>query len=203
MVSSLVRVLCRGALVLVLTATDVGASSAGELVFHIDQRNGTIGFSVNHLGLFTSQGQFDRFTGILHIDPAHPERTMFTIRIDTTSLEASWDGAAVTMRGPNFFDVARYPVMTYTSSAVVPMPRQHYAISGVLEVRGVARPEPLDALLLNRKTDAAHHIEDADFAVSGLLKRSDFGMMTNQVFISDAVTLHIRVRVELPLPPDG
>ena len=51
--------------------------------------------------------------------------------------------------------------------------------SGVLEIRGLARLQQLDALLLNRKIDPQRHVETADFAVTGRLKRSDFAMVTN------------------------
>lgn len=203
MLPSLVRVLFRGALAFGLMAANVGASGASGLVFSIDQRYGTIGFSVDHLGLFSSQGRFDRFTGMLDIDPAHPERTTFRISIDTASIDMPWEPATAMLRGPDFFDVARYPVMSYTSTSVTPMPGRHYAIGGVLEIRGVARPQTLDALLLSRRIDTTRHVETAEFAVTGRLKRSEFGMVTNQAFISDTVTLSIHVRIELPPLADG
>jgi polyisoprenoid-binding protein YceI len=203
MTPSLVQVLARGALAFILAVAVAGSSAARQLVFTIDQRYGTIGFSVEHLGLFSSQGQFDRFTGKLDVDPSHPERTSFEIRIDTTSIDMPWQPAAAMLRAQDFFDAARYPVMSYDSTAVTPMPGRQYAISGVLKIRGVARPQALDALLLKRQIDTRRHIETAEFAVTGRLKRSEFGMVTNQVFISDTVRLNIHVRIELPLPADG
>ncbi|HEX5327674.1 MAG TPA: YceI family protein [Acetobacteraceae bacterium] len=203
MLPSLVRVLCHGALLFGLTALEASIPGHAKLVFSIDQRFGTIGFSVDHLGLFSSRGRFDRFTGVLDIDPAHPERTSFRITIESSSLDMAWDQAAAMLRTPDFFDVSQYPAITYTSSAVIPHGAEHYAIDGTLRIRGVERPQKLDALLLDRRRDPVRHVETAEFKVTGRLKRSDFGMVADRVFISDAVMLTIHVRIELPYPASG
>jgi polyisoprenoid-binding protein YceI len=203
MLSPLVSILARGALLFGLTTLEVASPARAELVFMIDQRYGSIEFSVQHLGLFSSEGKFDRFNGVLNIDPAHPEHASFRITIDATSLDMSWNEAIAMLRAPDFFDVTSHPVITYVSHGVAPQGDRHYAIAGELQIRGVARPQPLDALLLRRQVDPVRHVETADFAVTGKLKRSDFGMVANQTFISDAVTLTIHVRVELPHSPEG
>ena len=196
---SLSRMLVRGALVLGLTAANADASN---LVYSIDQHSGSIAFSVSHFGLFSSEVRFDHFTGRLHLDLIHPQDTRFRFDIDTNSLAAPLSPATTMLRGPNFFDVAHYPLISYTSTSVAPLADQHYAISGVLQIRGVTRPQPLDAVLLNRRTDEGRHVDTAEFAVTGRLKRSDFGIVANQALISDAVTLSIHLFVELPAAPD-
>ncbi|HSU04133.1 MAG TPA: YceI family protein [Acetobacteraceae bacterium] len=203
MLPSLMSIMARGALLFGLTAIEIATPGRAGLIFTIDQRFGSINFSVDHLGLFSSQGKFDRFKGVLDIDPDHPERTTFRITIDAASLDMPWDEATAMLRTPEFFDVAAHPAITYTSSAVVPGAAQHYAISGKLQIRGVERPQALDALLLSRRVDPVRHVETADFTVTGRLKRSDFGMVARQVFISDTVTLTIHVRIELPYKADG
>lgn len=197
---SMSRMLLRGALVLGLTAVDANASN---LVYSIDQHSGSIAFSVSHFGLFSSEVRFDRFTGRLHLDLIHPQETSFRFNIDANSLAAPLPPATTMLRGPDFFDVARYPSISYTSTSVAPLPDNHYAISGVLKVRGVARPQSLDALLLNRRADKLRHLDTAEFTVTGRLKRSDFGIVANQVFFSDVVTLSIHLFVELPAAPDS
>lgn len=195
--------LAHGALLFGLTALAPASPGAGGFVFTIDQRYGSIGFSVDHLGLFSSHGRFDRFSGVLDLDPDHPERTAFRMSIDATSLDMSWNVAAAMLRAPNFFDVAAYPMITYASRSVVARGAQHYEISGVLRVRGVERPQELDALLLERRVDPAHHLESAEFEITGHLKRSDFGMVAQPLFISDEVKLTVQVRIELPYPAGG
>ncbi|HEY6434514.1 MAG TPA: YceI family protein [Acetobacteraceae bacterium] len=195
--------LVHGALLFGLAALTSAAPARTGFVFTIDQRYGSIGFSVNHLGLFSSHGRFDRFSGTLALDPDRPERTRFSMSIDAASLDMPWTLGATMLRGPNFFDVAAYPIITYASRSVVARDAQHYAIDGVLQVRGMERPQVLDAVLLNRQVDRDHHVETAEFEITGHLKRSDFGMVAQPLFISDEVTLTIQVRIELPHPAAG
>ncbi len=195
--------LAHGVLLFGLTALTVASPARTDFVYTIDQRYGSIGFSVDHLGLFSSHGRFDRFTGMLALDPDHPGRTRFSMDIDAASLDMAWNLGAAMLRGPNFFNVAAYPVISYASRSVVARDARHYAISGVLRVRGVERPQQLDAVLLGRQLDRERHVETAEFEITGHLKRSDFGMVAQPLFISDEVTLAIQVRIELPHPPGG
>jgi polyisoprenoid-binding protein YceI len=196
--SALSRALFLAALVCGLTAADANAS--GD-VYSVDQHSGSIAFSVSHFGLFSSEGRFARFTGQLHLDLVHPRDTTFRFNIDAASLAMPLGPETSVVRGPEFFDVARYPSISYASTSVAAVADQHYAISGVLQLRGVARPQPLDALLLSRRTDKERHVETAEFTVTGRLKRSDFGMVANRTIVSDAVTLSIHLLVELPAAP--
>jgi polyisoprenoid-binding protein YceI len=200
---SLGRILFRGALAFGLTAATIGAAYASGLVYAIDQQDGTIEFSTIHFGLFSSGGRFNRFTGNLDLDLVHPQYTSFRFSIDATSVAMPLAPEAAIVRGPEFFDVAHYPLISYVSKSVARVADRQYVINGVLEVRSVARPQLLDAVLLERRTDNQRHVEIADFAVTGRLRRSDFGMVANQAFISDTVTLSIHLRVELPAAPDS
>lgn len=111
MLPPLVRVLFGGVLLFGLATFESATPGRAGLLFSIDQRFGSIGFSVDHLGLFSSQGRFDRFTCRLDLDPAHPERTRLQISIDAGSLDMPWGQATDMLRAPDFFDVARYPVI--------------------------------------------------------------------------------------------
>ena len=197
---SLSGMLFRATLAFTLASADANASGQ---IYSVDQHSGSIAFLVSHFGLFSSEVRFDRFTGRLHLDLIQPQDTSFRFSIDANSVDTLLPPTTAMLRGPDFFDVARYPSISYTSNSVAPLANHHYAIDGVLELRGVARPQLLDARLLNRRTDKLRHVDTAEFAVTGRLKRSDFGIVANRTFISDAVTLSIHLFVELPTAPDS
>ena len=75
----------------------------GELC-SLDERFGAIAFSVSHLGLFSSRGEFRRLDARLALDASHPERTRISVVVDTP-----WQEAAEMLRGPGFLDVQRHP----------------------------------------------------------------------------------------------
>ncbi len=103
-----------------------------------------------------------------------------------------WENAAELLRSAEYFDAAKYPDARFTSTAVVPVSADHYAVTGTLELHGVTRPIELDAGLVDRHFDPATKSEVADFVVQGHLQRSAFGITAESSFISERVDLSIR-----------
>jgi polyisoprenoid-binding protein YceI len=173
---------------------------AAEL-YAIDRRSGRIEFSVGHLGMFRSHGEFTQFDSKLIIDRQHPEHTTINVVIHVGSVSMPWENAVELLRSPEFFDAVRYPDARFSSTSVVPLAADHYLVKGTLEIRGVTRPIDLDATLVGRHTDPATRSEVADFVVQGHLQRSEFGITAESVFISDRVDISITARLQLVEPP--
>lgn len=185
------------AALLALTLVRPGPPARAADTYAIDQRFGDIAFKVRHLGLFSSEGTFRRFTGQLTIDESHPEKTRIAVVIETRSVAMNWAAATDMLRSPSYFDVAQYPAARFTSTRVMPTGASSYEIDGLLQIRGVTQPMVLHAALVGRHAAAKPGAEIADFVVTGLLRRSLFGMTSNQDFISDRVDLRIDARVML------
>jgi polyisoprenoid-binding protein YceI len=173
------------------------ATKAADL-FNFDQRYGSIAFSVTNFGAFSSLGSFPRFFGKLLIDRAHPEQTKIDVQADATSVTVLWESGTELLRGPDFFDIAHYPQVRFVSDTIKGVDPRHFLILGVLEIRGIRRPLTLDATLEREQTNMANGDEVADFSVTGMLHRSDYGMTSQRIMISDQVNLKIAARIELP-----
>jgi polyisoprenoid-binding protein YceI len=173
-----------------------GAQTQG--VFKIDQRYGSIQFSVDHLGLFTSHGDFQRFMGTLAIDPARPELTTISVTIDAQSVDLDSPEGLSMVRSPDYFDVTAHPSIAFRSTGVAVTAPDHYRISGNIEIRGVTRPMTLDAVLAGLDKTPAGPM--SEFVVDGAINRTDFGMVADQSFVSPTVQVHIRARIALDHP---
>ncbi len=196
--------LARHALVcLALAGLCAPAAGRAEQLYSIDQRVGDIAFSVGHLGLFRSEGEFRRFDGRLTIDLARPDRTKIAVEVAAGSVDMAWQDAAAMLRSPDFFDVAHYPEVRFRSTAVEPLTPGRYRVRGLLEIRGITQPLVLDARLVGRHVDRERKAEIADFVVSGELRRSAFGMTADAIFISDIVRLTINARIQLDTRSGG
>lgn len=165
--------------------------------YMISQRFGEIAFRVHHLGLFSSDGTFRRFTGELTIDQAHPERTRISVVIDTRSVAMTWTEAMQMLRSAAYFDVAEFPDARFVSTRVSGDAVSGYEIDGRLTLRGVTQPLVLHAALVGRHKVADTGVEIAQFVVTGTLHRSVFGMTADPTFVSDRVDLRIDARVRL------
>ena len=195
------RIRLPGALALLGLVGPLGPTCAqASALYTIDPHTGRIEFTVSHLGLFHSHGEFSRFDSKLTIDSQHPERTAINVVIHIGSLTMAWENAADLLRSAAFFDAAHYPDARFTSTAVVPVSANHYIVKGNLEVRGVTRPIELDADLVDRHLDPQTNTEVGDFVVQGHLQRSAFGMTADSDFISDRVDLRISARIQIVAP---
>jgi polyisoprenoid-binding protein YceI len=187
-------------LVLALAAAWPARAAA---LYHIDQRYGTIEFSVGVLGLFAVQGRFPRFAGDLLLDVERPEQSRIEVAIDTGAVEMPLQDQVELLRSEAYFDTARHPTARFASTAVQTLSPTHYRIHGTLRIRGVAQPQELDAVLTDRHLDQARQAEVADFVITGRVSRSAFGMVADRPMLSDRVRLDIRIRLTVGFAPDA
>jgi polyisoprenoid-binding protein YceI len=193
---------CPGLALGLILAIGAQPACAGLLNYVISQHYGSVGFTVSQLGLFSVDGHFTRFKGELAIDAADPTQTQIDVTIDAGSASMASPDAVAMLRSPAFFDVARYPAIHFKSQSITQMAKGHFIIRGLLTIRGVARPQSLQATLVDEKK-LGDKGAVADFRVTGDLNRSAFGMTANENFIGDKVQLSIFIRLSLNSPVHG
>jgi polyisoprenoid-binding protein YceI len=103
--------------VMLLALSAFTPARAAEL-YHLNQSNSTIRFSVGTLGFFRARGHFAQFDATLLIDPAHPTSTRVSVTIPTASVVTPWAQESAMIRSPDFFDAARYGKIRFTSGNV-------------------------------------------------------------------------------------
>lgn len=165
----------------------------GRTRYAFDQAMGRIGFSARHLGLFTSQGQFERFQATLWIDPANPGTAAVECIVETAEVSIPFPGATELLRSEAYFDVARHPTARFEGEAQGLSDAGGFPISGRLGVRGIIRPFRMTARLVERRAEAGREV--ARFQAEGEMRRGEFGMMADRALISDAIRLSVDVRI--------
>ncbi|MCW0180293.1 YceI family protein [Zavarzinia sp.] len=177
-------------------AAGCGPALAGDL-YRIQPGTTTIGFSVDHLGLFSTAGTFGRFEGNLLLNLDDPSRSRVEVRVDTTSVAVPSDLAADMLRSADYFDPARFPQLRFKAVSVKDLGNDRVEITGDLTIRDITRREILQAELTGRNTDPVTKAEVADFVASGTVERADFGMTADQDFVSNDVRLVITAHIRL------
>ena len=104
-------------LLLILTATLALAASAAAqaTTWQIDPNHTAAQFSVRHLGISTVRGAFTKVSGSVTYDPADPGKTVIDVTIDANSVDTRVERRDNDLRSPNFFDVAKFPTLTFKS----------------------------------------------------------------------------------------
>jgi polyisoprenoid-binding protein YceI len=178
----------------------VTLASAGDL-YSLDQRSGSVVISVAHLGMFSTEGRFRKFSAHLDLNLSRPETASISMTINAASIDTRWQAESAVLRSPDFLDVQKYPNIRFTSTSVDVTSPNQYLINGILEIRGVKRPFALDTRIRRQPMDTSEGVEIANLFAHGALQRSAFGMTAHQMTTSDRVDITIRARIQIRQRP--
>lgn len=149
-------------------------------------------FEINHFGFSTHHGQFNKSSGRLVLDRAAKAGSV-EVTVETASIGTGDPKLEEHLRSPDFFNVGKFPVMTFKSNNVKFNGEVPASAEGELTLLGVTRPL---TLAISRVRCAQHPFykkEDCGAEVTGTLKRSEFGMTKYVPLVGDEVTLRIQV----------
>jgi polyisoprenoid-binding protein YceI len=134
-------------------------------------------FEIAHLVISTVSGQFNKFQGTLWLNPADITKSRVEVVIDAASISTGTEARDKHLRSDTFFDVAKYPTITFKSSSVTEVSPGNLQVGGTLTMHGVARPVVIAVTGWGTAPGANPGTFIAGFRKGTLqLKRSDFGM---------------------------
>jgi polyisoprenoid-binding protein YceI len=160
----------------------------------IDPGHSTVEFAVKHLMVTTVKGRFRTLDGSFIWDEAHPEASSVTVTIDASSIDTGNAQRDEHLRSGDFFDVERFPTITFRSTQVEPLGQDKVRVIGDLTIRDVTREVALDVTLEGR-TKSPWGSEVAGFSAETVIDRKDFGLTWNMPLEMGGVLVDDRVRL--------
>ena len=112
--------------------------------WNLDTTHTDVIFAVKHMMVTTVRGKFGTVSGTLQLDPENPTASTGSFTIAAASLNTGVEQRDGHLRSADFFDVEKFPEITFVSTAVTPRGGTDYAVTGDLTVRGITRPVTLD-----------------------------------------------------------
>jgi polyisoprenoid-binding protein YceI len=162
----------RNLIAVVLIAGLSPAVLANE-TYRFDPSGSTIGFSV-HQFLGTTHGKFTKFSGKIDVDREHPENSSVGTQIDVRSIDTRIKKRDDHLRSAEFFNVEKFPQMTFKSRSVKQTGPQSGDILGDLIMHGVTKPITLHVKLLT----PLNQTSQTRWAVTTEpIRRRDFNLM--------------------------
>jgi polyisoprenoid-binding protein YceI len=134
------------------------------------------GFSVTHLGINTLNGQFKDYTITINNTAADFSDAVIELSADVNSLSTDNEMRDGHLKGPDFFEVAKYAKLTFKSTSFKKVKGKNFKLTGDLTLHGVTKKVELDAVYNGSTTNPQSKKELAGFRVTGTIKRSDFGI---------------------------
>jgi polyisoprenoid-binding protein YceI len=166
------------------------AAAAEQL--HIGAARGTIDFAIGDSKIFRTTGSFKDWKGTVVVDDNDVPRSVVAVNVNTGSVEMLDPQQTAMLKDPDFFDVAKFPAMTYVSRTVTRTGDATLKVDGEITLRGITRPMTLDVTVTDRRPEAKAGARYARFRATGSLKRSEFGMVKYIDVVGDMVDISIR-----------
>jgi polyisoprenoid-binding protein YceI len=161
--------------------------------YTIDPTHTYPSFEVSHLGFSTQRGRFNRTSGKITLD-LQAQTGSADILIDAGSVDTGLEILEERLRGPQFFNVAQYPSLSFKSDSFRFEGGRLVGVDGVLTLLGTSRPV---SFAVTGYKCGAHLAAQFRFACGAdaetTIRRSEFGVNGYLPFVGDEVKLRIQV----------
>lgn len=165
-------------------------ANANVETYELDPAHTFPHFSVNHLGFSTLRGRFNTTSGVVTMDKEKGTGSV-DIVVDVSSIDTAHAKRDEHLRGPDFFNSAEFPKMTYKSTKVTIKGDNSAKVEGNLTIMGVTKPVTLNVDKISCGVHPFNKKEVCGFNATATIKRSDFGIKYGLPAIGDEITMNI------------
>ncbi len=163
--------------------------------YSIDPGHSEVGFSIRHM-VTNVRGRFNDFSGTVNMDPKNLPGSSVEFRIKATSIDTAVPDRDKHLRSADFFDVEKYPEITFKSESIKPAGKDKYNVTGTLTLHGVSKKVTLPVSFLGQAKDPWGGTR-AGFETGTTLNRKDYGIVWNKALDNGGVLLGDDVKVEI------
>jgi len=146
---------------------------AGE--YKIDPAHSVIGFAIRHMEIAWVEGRFKDFEGTIRYDDKDVTKSSVEFAAKVTSIDTGVEGRDKHLRTADFFEVEKYPTMTFKSTRVERKGKDAYVLHGDLTLKGVTKPVQLPFRLTGAIKDPRGNTR-VGIEAQTKLNRRDFGI---------------------------
>ena len=167
------------------------ANAALPSQWQLDDSHTRVGFSVNHLGFSTTMGRFNDVQGMVNYDIKDPSKTKLNFTVATDSIDTNWEARDKHLKTDEFFNVAKYPTMTFKSTKVSFINPQQAKVTGDFTMLGQTKPLTLDVTLNKIANSPVTKEPVIGFRATGIIDRAAYGMTAFAAGITTDVPIQI------------
>jgi polyisoprenoid-binding protein YceI len=172
--------------------------------YQIDSAHTHAQFKVRHLMISNVKGDFDKVTGTIELDDANPSATKINVTIDVASISTREAQRDTHLKSAEFFDVEKFPTMTFVSKEVVKSGDDSYEVVGDLTIHGVTKTVDLNVESVTPEVKDPFGLYRRGAEAKTTILRSDFGVVYNSILETGGVAIsddvHITIDIEFTRP---
>jgi len=170
------------------------AAAAPPAVYKIDPDHSGVGFSIRHF-VSNVPGRFRDFDGSIHYDKLNPAASSVELTVRAASIDTGNGDRDEHLRSADFFEVQKFPTITFTSTEVKAREANVLEVTGDLTMHGATRPVTIPVRILG--TVKTPNGEKAGFEAIFTLNRKDFGISWNRVLDASGAVLGDEVKITI------
>jgi polyisoprenoid-binding protein YceI len=172
------------------------AAGAQVSDWKLDPNHSEADFSIRHMAVSTVHGSFRGVSGVVHLDPVDMKKSSVDASIDVTSVDTGLAARDSHLKSPDFFDVAKFPTMTFKSSSVTKS-GSGYEVKGDLTLHGVTKPVVLNMEPPTKEVTDQRGKIHRGFSASTVINRKDFGLVWGGTLSNGEAVLGDDVKITL------
>jgi polyisoprenoid-binding protein YceI len=166
--------------------------------WQIDPMHSAAHFSVRHMMISNVHGEF-KLSGVVQIDSTKFGNSTVEAVIDATTVDTREPARDKHLRSADFFDVEKYPSLTFQSTRISGSPGEGFALTGNLTIHGVTREVTFDVEPLSPETKDPYGNVRIGASARTKIDRKDFGLHWNAMLETGGVVVGTQVSITLEL----
>lgn len=173
-----------------IAAALLSTATFAQSTWKADKAHSHITFTITHLAVSDVDGSFKDFEAVIIASKPDFSDAKFDFTANANTVSTDNDQRDAHLKTAEFFDVAKYPNVTYKSTSIKTVSKDHYKVYGNLTLHGTTKPVTFDLVYRGTITNPMTKGPDAGFVATGTVKRSDFafGSKYGSPMLSDEVT---------------
>ncbi len=170
---------------------------AQATTWNLDPAHTHASFTVRHLVITNVRGEFGKTTGVIHLDEKDPTRSSVEATVDTTTVDTRVPDRDTHLKSPDFFDVAKYPTMTFKSTKVEKAGEGKLKVTGDLTIKGTTKSVVLHVTGPTQAIKDPWGNQRRGFAATTAISRKEFGLLWNKtVEAGPVVGDEVKIEIE-------
>lgn len=179
------------------------AAAAGlqAATYEIDAAHSSANFKVRHMMVANVNGTFSKVSGNVVFDPKNLAASKVEATIDVNSVNTQQEKRDAHLKSPDFFDVAKYPAMTFKSKKFASAGAGKYKVTGDLTIHGVTKEVVLELTDVTPETKGMGGETRIGGTASTKINRKEFGLTWSKTLdgggavVGDEVTINIEMEL--------
>jgi polyisoprenoid-binding protein YceI len=163
----------------------------------IDPAHSHASFTVRHLIISNVRGDFAKTTGTVTLDEKDVTKSSVEATIDVTTIDTREPKRDEHLKSPDFFDVAKFPTITFKSTKVEKAGKGALKVTGDLTMHGVTKPVVLNVTGPTAEIKDPWGMTRRGISATAKLNRNDYGVSYNKVIEGGGAMVGNEITIEL------